>query len=373
MRPGIRLPVSGVGASRPGPARAVEALLIRAVRLLSVRTAARVNLWHLMADLLGNGFGPREALELAIAANRQDRLLLWMLRRWQLAHAGGIDALVAELSRWAPPSEALIFYAAGRARLGTLFRSAAKVAEVRSKQIRAVWAALGIPALIAAFVLGMIWYIGGYVMPAMREATDPEGWPGYVHAADWLATALYEFDYAFGLGLLAAVAAVWVALLRWTGPGRRALDLVAPFSLYRIVSGSGFFLVVLEFLRLRVDLTDQTWERLSMGASPYVRSRIRAIQRAMVRDGMGFGRALEAAGTGFPDKTLVTVAAVLDGRPGWTDQLARFTDRWIERSGAVMAAAAVALNAALMIVSTIATLAFVSAVFEVFSRVNVSY
>lgn len=370
MRGSVSLPGAFAGPSRPGLARLVEAVLIGAVRILAVRTAARVNLWNLLADLLGNSFGLREALELALAANRRNLLLRLVLRRWQFAHAGGMDPFVAELGRWAPASETLIFYGTGRVRPEDLFRAAARVAEIRARQMRAIGAALVIPSLIFGFVLWMVWYLGGYLMPAMRESTDPAAWPAWVHATDAFATAFYRYDWAFGAALLLAVAVVWVLVLRWTGRGRRTLDLVAPFSLYRIVSGSAFFLVVLEFLRLRVDLTERTWERLSMGASPYVRSRIRAVQVRMVRGGMGFGRALEAAGTGFPDETLVTVAAALDGRPDWEEQLRGFTDRWIERSGAVMAAAAMALNAVLMVVSTLVTLVMLSMVFEVFSQVD---
>ena len=367
----MRAPALVPGARRPGPARLAEAAFIAVLRVLSVRTTPRVNIWNLMADLMGNGFGLREALELTIRANRRNAPLRHALRRWQLAHAGGTEMFVAELSRWIPASEALIFYGAGRVPMEDLFRSAAKVAEMRARQIRAIMAALAWPAVISVFVLWMVWYIGGYAMPVMRQSTDPTNWPGWVHATDALATAFYEYDWAFGVALLAAGAAVWVAVLRWTGPGRRHLDLIAPFSLYRIVSGSAFFLVVLEFLRLRVDLTERTWERLSMGASPYVRTRIRAIQIQMVRGGMGFGRALEAAGTGFPDETLVTVAAALDGRPDWEEQLRGFTERWIERSGAVIAAAAFVLNAVLMVISTVVVLVMLSMIFEVFSTVEI--
>lgn len=370
MRAGFSFPGTGAGARRAGPARLAEAALIRVVRLLAVGTAARVNLWNLIADLLATGFGSGDALQLVLAANRRNLLLRVVLRRWQLADAGGTASFVAELSRWAPASEALIFHGMTSVNVEALFRAAARVAEMRARQIRAILAALGWPVAIAAAVLFMVWYIGGHVMPVMREATDPASWPGWAHAMDGLATAFYRWDWAFGLALLAAAAAVWVAVLRWTGRGRRTLDLVAPFSLYRIVSGSAFFLVVLEFLRLRVDLTERTWERLAMGASPYVRSRIRAVQVQMVRGGMGFGRALQAAETGFPDETLVTVAAALDGRPDWEEQLRGFTERWIERSGAVIAAAALVLNAALMVVSTVVALAMLSMVFEVFSRVE---
>lgn len=358
------------GQPRPGLAHLGGATLIWLARLLAVRTPARVNIWNLLADLLGNSFGLREALELVLAANRRNRPLRWMLRRWQFAHAGGMEAFVAELSRWAPASEALVFHGMGRVAPEELFRAAARVAEMRARQMRAIGAALLWPVAIAAAVLVLVWYIGGYLMPAMRESTDPASWPGYVRATDWAAGFFYRYDWAFGAGALAVIAAVWVVTLRWTGPGRRQLDLVAPFSLYRIVSGSAFFLVVLEFLRLRVDLTERTWELLARGASPYVRSRIRAIQVQMVRGGMGFGRALEAAGTGFPDEVLVTVAAALDGRPDWEQQLRGFTDRWIERSGAVIAAAAAALNIVLTVLSTLVVLAVVQMIFEVFSKVD---
>ena len=370
MRRPSAFPGPFAGRARPGPARLAEAVLIRLVRLLAATTTARVNVWNLLADLLGNSFGLRETLELTLAANRRNPLRRWMLRRWRFAHAGGMEAFVAELSRWAPASEALIFYGSGRVAPEELFRSAARVAEMRARQMRAIVAALAWPVVIFAAVLFLVWYVGGYLMPAMRETQDPAAWPGYVRAIDWAAGVFYRYDWAFGLALLAAAAAVWAVTLRWTGPGRRWLDLVAPFSLYRIVSGSAFFLVVLEFLRLRVDLTERTWERLSAGASPYVKSRIRAVQVQMVRGGMGFGRALEAAGTGFPDEVLVTVAAALDGRPDWEEQLRGFMDRWIERSGAAIAAAAAVLNVALSVFSTAVVLALLQMAFEVFSNVD---
>ena len=163
MRAGISFP--GAGAGRRGPARLVEAVLIRVVRVLAVGTAPRVNLWNLLADLLGNSFGLREALALTITANRRNALLLHVLRRWQFAHAGGAAAFVAELSGWVPASEALIFQGTDRVPPEDLFRAAARVAEVRASQVRAIWTALAWPVLIFASVLFMALCVGGEPVP----------------------------------------------------------------------------------------------------------------------------------------------------------------------------------------------------------------
>ena len=120
-------------------------------------------------------------------------------------------------------------------------------------------------------------------------------------------------------------------MVHWTGPGRTALDRIAPFSLYRTITGSAFLFVALEFLAAGLDLNDRAFEDLKRHASPYARHCIGAIQRGMAR-GAGLGRAMALAGHGFPDPALVPVAAALDGAPGWEDKLARFVERWVGRS-----------------------------------------
>ena len=142
-------------------------------------------------------------------------------------------------------------------------------------------------------------------------------------------------------------------MVHWTGPGRTVLDRIAPFSLYRTITGSAFLFVALEFLGAGLDLNDRAFEDLKRHASPYARHRIGAIQRGMAR-GAGLGRAMALAGHGFPDPTLVPVAAALDGAPGWEDKLARFVERWVGRSEDLLKSRAAALNGALLIVVTLA-------------------
>ena len=156
-------------------------------------------------------------------------------------------------------------------------------------------------------------------------------------------------------------------MVHWTGPGRTVLDRIAPFSLYRTITGSAFLFVALEFLAAGLDLNDRAFEDLKRHASPYARHRIGAIQRGMAR-GAGLGRAMALAGHGFPDPALVPVAAALDGAPGWEDKLGRFVERWVGRSEDLLKARAAALNGALLIVVTLAMAAGIDAMFSVLQQ-----
>ena len=72
------------------------------------------------------------------------------------------------------------------------------------------------------------------------------------------ATALWLYAYPLPFAAICAAVAVPVglAMVHWTGPGRTVLDRIAPFSLYRTVTGSAFLFVVLEFLGAGLDLND---------------------------------------------------------------------------------------------------------------------
>ena len=187
---------------------------------------------------------------------------------------------------------------------------------------------------------------------------------------DWMSTGLYENDVLLAGLLVAAVAAMWLLVVRWTGWGRVMADRFAPFSLYRVLSGSGFLFVCIEFLRLGVDLNRDTFRQFERGASPYVRSRIRAVSGRMLNEGLGFGSALEACGNDFPDETLVAVAGSMDGKDGWEDTLAQFVERWVERSEANIRMKTAVLNVVLMAVGTAQMLLLMWGSFDIMSQVD---
>jgi len=196
-------------------------------------------------------------------------------------------------------------------------------------------------------------------VPVLETVSPPERWGTGARLFRTASVWLHANTLSFTAALAAVAAATAAAMLAWTGPGRAALDRVAPFSLYRLIAGASFLFVVLELLAAGVDLNDRAFEALRRSASPYLRHRIGAIQRFMAR-GAGFGWSMVLAGHGFPDPSLVPVVAALDGAPGWEKKLARSED--------LLKTRAAALNGALLIAVTAVMATGIDALFSILER-----
>ena len=315
---------------------------------LALGRKARTDVFRMIADLLEAGFSLERALGIAaqVAKDQGQRARAQLLLSWRRALLE--DRFAETASDALPASEAMIFHAYGRVDAGVLFAAAARVAEMRDRQLAAVWKALAMPLVLAVGLVLLLWAAGGYFIPVIETVSPPEEWSTGARLFRSMSTWLYDNTFLFG-GMLAGLAALtaW-AMVAWTGPGRTQLDHIAPFSLYRTITGSAFLFVVMEFLAAGIDVNDRAFEALKRSASPYVRHRIASIQGFMAR-GAGLGRSMVLAGHGFPDPSLVPVVAALDGAPGWEKKLARFVERWVGRSEELLRARAAALNGALLI------------------------
>ena len=326
----------------------MNGLVQRLAAALVLGRKARTDVFRMIADLLEAGFSLERALGIAaqVAKDQGQRARAQLLLSWRRAL---LEDRFAETAADAlPASEAMIFHAYGRVDAGVLFAAAARVAEMRDRQLSAVWKALAMPLVLAVGLVLLLWAAGGYFIPVIETVSPPEEWSTGARLFRSMSTWLHANTLLFG-GMLAALAALtaW-AMVAWTGPGRTQLDRVAPFSLYRTITGSAFLFVVMEFLAAGIDVNDRAFEALKRSASPYVRHRIASIQGFMAR-GAGLGRSMVLAGHGFPDPSLVPVVAALDGAPGWEKKLARFVERWVGRSEELLRARAAVLNGALLI------------------------
>ena len=267
-----------------------------------------------------------------------------------------------------PASEAMIFEAYGRVEAGRLFAAAARVAELRERQMAAVRKALAMPILLGIALVTMLWAAGGWFVPVLESVVPPERWgpaAGMFRAASvWL--------YGAAIGVRCDLRRGRGAGRRRHGPldrdrgGRRSTasppsrstaPSPVPPSCSRCWSSCGP-------ASISTTAPSTTSRRR---AAPYARHRIGAIQRHMV-GGAGLGRAMTLAGHGFPDPSLVPVIAALDGVPGWEDKLSRFVERWVSRSEDLLRTRAAGLNAALLILVTVAVAAGIDAMFSILQQ-----
>ena len=343
---------------------AVPGAFQRWLAKLALGRKARVDCFRMIADLVDADFELERALEVTIRcyADQGQALRAWVLADWRRALLA--NRFAETVGATVPAAEAMIFTAYGRIEAGLLFAAAARVAELRERQISAVWKALAMPLVLAVGLVVLLWGAGGYFVPVMETVVPAERWgpvAGYFRGAS---TWLYGNVLVFTAFVAAVIATIAVIMLYWTGPGRVFLDRVAPFSLYRTVTGSAFLFVVLEFLDAGVDLNDRAFEDLKRGASRYARHRIGTIQRRMAR-GAGLGRAMALAGHGFPDPALVPVVAALDGAVGWEHKLTRFVERWVGRSEDLLKTRAAGLNGVLLVLVTVVLGASIDAMLSI--------
>ena len=328
---------------------------------------ARTDCFRMIADLLDAGFSLERALEIAAQASKDQGQAgrARLLGSWRRALLE--DRFAGTVAGCLPASEAMIFHAYGRVDAAMLFAAAARVGEMRERQLSAVWKALAMPLVLGVGLVLLLWAAGGYFIPVIESVSPPEQWSQGARLFRSVSTWLYANPLVFG-GTLAGMAAVTAtAMVAWTGPGRTQLDRIAPFSLYRTLTGSAFLFVVMEFLAAGIDVNDRAFEALKSSASPYTRHRIASIQGFMAR-GAGLGRSMVLAGHGFPDPSLVPVVAALDGAPGWERKLARFVERWVGRSEELLRARAAMLNGALLIVAAGVMASGIDAMFSILEQ-----
>ena len=345
-------------------------VLRRLRRLLSAGANSRIDVFHMVSGLLDARINLASALETVAesATARGDGGQAGMLRIWKESLADG--AFAAEMMRWVPGTEAMIFgaYGLGRVEPADLFRAAARVCELKTKMVAAVVGAVRMPVLMLIAVLAIIWTGGGYLFPELVKHSRPELWlpstPIVVGVSIWFHDeALYVVSV-----LVLGTALLWLAVVYWTGPGRSFLDRFPPFSLYRTVSGASFLLVLIELLATGTDLPS-VLRRLQAGSSAYGASRVAAIREQMV-SGLGFGEAMEEAGTGFPEPALISVVQAIEQLPRWHVELGRFVHRWVERSEKTMELRAGMLRLVMMVAVTAVMSAVIVTMYDLAGNVR---
>ena len=345
----------------------MKKILFRLLGMLVLGRNKRIDVFRIIADLLDAGFSLEAALDVTarVAREQGHDLRAWILNRWRRALLA--DRCAEEISQWVPPLEAMIIRAYGRIEADFLFAAAARISELRGRQADAVRKATAMPLFLAAGLVVLLWAAGGHFIPVLESVVPLEHWSQTATLFRTVSTWLYGEPWLFGAISLGTISILSVITVVWTGPGRTLLDRIAPFSLYRTLSGSAFLFAALEFLRAGVDLNDRTFNELRHAASPYARHRIGAIQGLMSR-GAGLGQSMLLAGHGFPDPSLVPVVAALDGSPGWERKLAKFVDRWVERSEDLLKTRAAVLNAVLLLVVTAVMAAGIDAMFSILEQ-----
>ena len=136
------------------------------------------------------------------------------------------------------------------------------------------------------------------------------------------------------------------------------------------MAGAGFLFAVVEYGRSGEAITTRLLNRMADAATPYARSRIRAVARAYTPAGGNLGEAALRAGQGFPAVELSAVLRSLWNRPGGIARVGGVLERWLARIEETVRTRMAMANVALMILIAGALVALMSVALPIVDQIN---
>jgi type II secretory pathway component PulF len=115
---------------------------------------------------------------------------------------------------------------------------------------------------------------------------------------------------------------------RWSGRTRVLLDRYPPYSIYRLIVGSGF-LVAFSSLQTAGFTVEKSLTRLAETARPWLRERIDDMLFG-VKSGLNVGEAMKNTGYRFPSSDIVDDLCVYAEYKGFAEALRTLAEEWMQ-------------------------------------------
>ncbi|WP_211474762.1 type II secretion system F family protein [Collimonas humicola] len=294
---------------------------------------ARLRMYRKMAKMLANGLPLLKILEdLRDRATQNGRkpnepmaIVLDDCRRMvQNGH------LFSEgLAWWIPRTEQMIIMAGEQSgRLQVTLTAVIDVVRAGKKIKGVIIGGVSYPIAIFAMILLYIYVFGTRVIPQFTKLADPAGWHGAAKSLYLMSRLVQDWMLPMVAALVALVIAAVLSMPRWRGDLRVFFDRFAPYSIYRLIAGSGFLMAfsALQFAGITVE---KSLFRLSERADPWLRERLDGALLG-VKSGLNCGEALRNAGYGFPSPDVVDDLCVYAEYKGFAEALKLIADEWME-------------------------------------------
>lgn len=301
---------------------------------LNFGTQERIRVYEKLHSFLTSNVPLRKALEIMYQhasddGRKKNAPVAQILLEWTRAIKNGQEFGHA-IQGWVPDSERLVIEGGEQASLPDAITRAILITESLRTIVGTIRNGLAYPVMLFCAAIGFMFFFGIQVIPQFEEILPRDQWTGIAYqmavmsdfARNWLTWVL------MALGVLGAVIAV--TMPRWTGPMRVRFDRYPPWSLYRLVVGSGFMLTASAMIKAGVKET-KILISLQRGASPWY---VERLSRTLfqVKNGNNLGEALYRTGFDFPDKSTVQDLRAYARLGQFEENLERLGQRWLTES-----------------------------------------
>ncbi|WP_323117806.1 type II secretion system F family protein [Burkholderia alba] len=322
----------------------------------SLNADERLRLYRKIAKMLGNGLPLLKVLEeLEWRASREGRKpnepLAIVLSDWRFAVQNG-QMLSEAMHAWVPATEQMIVSAGEQAgRVEAALVSVTDIVLSARRIRRAISGGVAYPVGLLVMMLGYLYLFGTRVIPKFALIADPEHWHGAARSLYVMSLFVQSWMLLVVAVLAAFGAALALSLPRWRGPLRIYADRVPPYSIYRLVAGSGF-LIAFAALQGAGVTVERALLKIGAISGPWLRERIDDTLLG-VKSGLNAGEALHHTGYQFPSREIVEDLCIYAEYGGFDNALKTLADEWLDEGVARIAAQMRVLNGVAIVVMAI--------------------
>jgi type II secretory pathway component PulF len=287
-------------------------------------TSSRLKVYEKLSALMKNGVAINKAMKdieahMSWDGKKPKDPTAFAMREWRRNYEGG--ATFAEsIKAWVPRDDVNII-AAGEVS-GNLVETLNNVCYLTVAQKRmksSVRSAVIYPLLLMVAGIGFMIFFGRNVIPAFDEVWPKENWYGLAASMRMIASFVENGLFpTIGVFVALALLSFW-SLPRWTGKIRSKFDKVPPYSIYRLVVGSGFLLTMAIMMRSGIKISVGI-SKLMRYSSPWLTERLRQIHHSSSK-GSDLAKSLHLLPYPFPDREIVNDLRTFSSQEGFDEKL----------------------------------------------------
>jgi type II secretory pathway component PulF len=253
----------------------------------------RFEFYEVLADYAKEELSVTQAVRIqARRARQRGDLIAPVFTAMETAIANGAT-LTDALRPWIPPVEAIYITIGEASRtLGPSLERLVRLIERQRAMYAAIRSKLAAPLVYLLVLMAVAVGLSANLIPMLksilaRGVTPPGPVRAFFGLSDFIAVG---WPYLLGLSLTLLVL-VWITLPNLTGPVRRYLDRIAPWSWYRRVQAAVFLTSMSVMMESGVSM-ERCLYALSRLASPYMRWHINQMELRL-RQGLDGARAMD--------------------------------------------------------------------------------
>jgi type II secretory pathway component PulF len=323
---------------------------------LSMTAGVRTRVYRRIATMLANGLPLLRVLDdmyqrASYQGRKPSEPLAIAFFEWKRSVQNG-RTLAEGMREWVPLTEQMLIAAGEQSgRLEASLVAVVDVVQATSKIRSAVIGGAAYPILVLGFVLGYIYLFGTRVIPEFSRLGDPAQWHGPARSMHFMSIVVQGWMLPIVLLLIALGAVLIYSMSRWRGSVRLVADRLPPYSIYRMLSGSGFLLAFSALLAAGITV-EKSLYRLCDSAGPWLRERLEGALLG-VKSGLNCGEALRNSGYGFPSPEIVDDLCIYSEYRGFPEVLKTLANEWMEEGVARISAQMKVLNGVAISVLTL--------------------